>query len=426
MLPFVAVGPMDVATQPGVGLRVEERVRRGSDISAAETEIDPTLKLDFIWSGGKDRFSILYSPRILLDSYWNQRFPDERLVNRGTINTRDPNKTPFSYLNNGGIDYESVHDRWRLSLQGFGAYGQISTTAILVQPVWDGDDPPPDPFAILPATVGARFTLLFAQAQLSVPIKLTPRLALIPAVNYNAFGGADRESKGVIALSRGPGASLGLDWAATKNDRFLTQVGAGIVNNDFQDEQASVTIYRGIGTESWQHFYGKHVSHVISGGGSFGGDSVNGYELYSLGSATILFDSWPTLRLPPGAAPQGTIGRGHRVQVGLTAKTEPWIDVFSGDLENRFTTSAAVNYTVDRVTWRAYVAQSHVFNTPQSVARYQIVIGEAGLKYRFTRELSGDVGIRLGYQNFSNAVRFNELSQFTGSVGFTYAPIQRF
>ena len=424
MLPFVA--PMDVATQPGVALRVEERVRRGSDISTSETEIDPTVKFDVAWSGGKNRFTVLYSPRIIYNSYWNQRFPDERLVNRGTINTRDPNDTPVSYRSNGGLDWESIHDRWRLSLQGFGAYGQISTTALLVQPAWDGVDPPPDPFPILPATVGARFTLLFAQTQASVPIKLTPRLALIPTVNYNAFGGADRASKGVIALSRGPGAALSLDYQATKTDRFVTHIGAGIINNDFQDEQAAVTIYRGLATQSWQHYYSRNISSILTGGGQFGGDSVNGYELYSVASATVLYDSWPLLRLAPGAAPQAAVGHGHRLQIGATVKAEPWIDVFSGDLENRLVTSAAINYTIDRVVLRGYVAQARVYATPQSVATYQQVIGEGGVRYRLTRELSADAGIRLGYQDFTNAIRFNTLTQFTGSVGLTWIPLQRF
>src|SRR4029079_5476200 len=100
-----------------------------------------------------------------------------------------------------GLGFEMVQPRYRVALYQFAAYGPITTTAILVTAPWSGDGPPPDPNPIIPSTIAARFTLLFAQTQLFVPIRLTPRVALTPGVVYNAFGGADSQSRGVIAMT---------------------------------------------------------------------------------------------------------------------------------------------------------------------------------------------------------------------------------
>ena len=102
---------------------------------------------------------------------------------------------------------------------------------------------------------------------------------------------------------------------------------------------------------------------------------------------------------------------------------QPWIDLFSGDLEQRFVVSTAANYTIDRLTLRAGISQARVINTPRSVAQYQIVLGEGSARFRFTQSVSADVGVRLGYQDFNNAVRFSELTQATVYAGIVFAPL---
>jgi hypothetical protein len=414
---------MDVGQQAAAQLHVEERYRRGSDIKALETEIDPVLKYDLTWREGQDHFAALYQPRLIYTHSTDRRLPDPNLVNPATLNLTDPNSTPVSILHNGGIGYEAIRPRWRLSAYQFGAYGQISTTALLVQAPWGGDGPPPDPNPIIPSTIGSRFTLLFAQTQIFVPIKLTPRTALIPGVVYNAFGGADQESRAVMALSYGPGASISLDHAATTSDRFISLIGAGEVQTLFQDNRNDVTILRAEASQTWRHYWSGNVSTEVLGGATIGGDQINGFTLYSLGSATIVYDSWPLVRVPPGAAPFGAgEGRGGRIQLGLMAKVAPWIDLFSGDLEERFVVSAAANYIIDRVTLRAGLSQGRVVNTPRSVAEYQIVLGEGSFRFAFTPTFYADTGVRLGYQDFNNAVRFNTIAQATFYGGLTYAP----
>jgi hypothetical protein len=424
MLPFSAVLPMDVQQHGFVQMRVEERYRRGSDIKAIETELNPQLRYDLSWQGGQNVFAAIYQPRLLYTRSSDQQTPDPNVVNLATLNLRDPNDNPFSGWHNGGFGFEMTRPRWRLSLQQFAAYGSISTTALLVPPVWDGEHLPPDPNPIIPSTIGARFTLLFVQTQLFVPIRLSRRTALIPGAVYNVFGGADRESRGVIALTAGPGASLALDHALTKSDRLVSTIGVGQVNTTFQDEREGVVIIRTEGTQLWRHYWSSRVTSELMGGAAIGGDEINGFTVYSLGHAALLYDSWPQVRIEPGAPPYGAnVGHGTHFQFGVIAKVAPWIDLFSGDLEQRAVVALASNYGVGRVTFRGQLSQARVINTPRSVAEYQIVFSDLGLRYQIAPTFSVDGGARVGYQDFNNAVRFNELSQVTFYAGLLWAPL---
>ncbi|MBX3203900.1 MAG: hypothetical protein KF764_02465 [Labilithrix sp.] len=416
--------PMDVAQQGYVQARVEERVKSGSDINAAETELNPLVRYDLIWRGGQNHFVAIYNPRFIHTTSWDRTLPDPNLINPETLNLADPNATPLSALHNGGVGYEVVRPRWRLSLYQFLAYGPISTTALLVQAPWNGVALPPDPNPIIPAIIGARFRLLFVQTQLFVPIKLSERTALIPGATYNAFGGADRSSRGVIALTQGPGASLALDHAATRSDRLISSVGAGRVTTTFQDDREGVVIIRTEATQTWRHYYSNNLSSEVMGGAAIGGDQINGFTMFTLGHAALLWDSWGQARIPPGAAPYGVFGgRGRRLQLGAVAKVQPWIDLFSGDLEQRAVVSLAANYSIDRVTVRGALSHARVLATPRSVAEYQIVLGDAGIQYRITPTFSVDAGLRAGYQDFNNAVRFNELTQLTVYGGLSWVPL---
>jgi hypothetical protein len=424
MLPLSAVVPMDVAQQAYVQVRAEERVRYGNDINAAETELNPQLRYDFIWSGGQNHFVAIYQPRFVYTHAWNRRDPNPKLINPQTLNQDPINANPLSALHNGGFGFEAVRPRWRLSLYQFGAYGPVTTTTLLVQVPWDGASPPPDPNPIIPSIIAGRFTLLFLQTQLFAPIRLSRRTALIPGFVYNAFGGANPESRGVIALTQGPGVSLAVDHAASQNDRFVTTVGAGLVETKFEDDtREGATIRRVEGTQSWRHWYTAKLSSELMAGGSVGGDDINGYSVFSLGQAALLYDNYGQTRIAPGAPPMGPPpGRGNRLQLGLSARVAPWIDLFSGELEQRGTLNGAINYTVDRTLFRGYLGTGKVFNTPRSVAEYQIIFAEGGIRYRITPIFSVDTGVRYGYQDFDNAVRFNSLSQFTIFGGLFLAP----
>jgi hypothetical protein len=423
MFPFVPV-QMDVAQQAYVQARAEERIRTGNDVTAEETELAPQLRYDFIWKSGQDHAVAIYQPRFVYTHTFSRPSIDPRVVNPATLNQTDPNDSPTSALHNGGVGYEMVRPRYRVSLYQFAAYGPITTTSLLVQAPWSGEGPPPDPNPIIPSTIAARFTLLFLQTQFFVPIKVSRRVALTPSVVYNAFGGADSTSRGVIALTSGPGASLALDVAASRDDRFTTTVGGGRITTDFEGNRTGAVIYRAEATQAWRHWYTRHVSTEVLGGASVGGDAINGFSVYSLASAGLLYDTYPLFRLEPGAAPQGgPPGHGNRLQLGLVAKTVPWIDLFSGELEQRAVGVAAMNYTVGRTMLRAQASTARVFNTPRSVAKYSILQGEAGLRYAVGPTFSLDGGLRYGFQDFNNAIRTNQLTQATVFAGLSWQPL---
>jgi hypothetical protein len=423
MLPFLFV-PMDVQQQAYVQARVEERVRTGNDVTAEETELNPQLRYDFIWKSGQNHLVAIYQPRFVYTHTFSKPTVDPRIVSPATLNLSDPNDQPFSGLHNGGLGFEMLRQRYRISLYQFAAYGPITTTSILVQAPWTGEGPPPDPNPIIPSTIAARFTLLFLQTQFFAPIKLSRRVALTPGFVYNAFGGADSESRGVIAFTSGPGASLALEVAATREDRFITTIGAGRITTAFEGDREGAIIYRSEATQSWRHWWSRSISTEVAGGASVGGDNISGFSLFSQASVGMLYDSYPFFRLEPGAAPQGgPAGHGNRVQVGVVVKSAPWIDLFSGELEERAVGVGAVNYTIARTTLRGQLSYAKVFNTPRSIAKYQIFQAETGVRYALTPTIALDGGLRYGAQEFNNAIRFNNLTQATVYAGIAWAPL---
>lgn len=423
MLPFFPVH-MDVAQQAYFQARAEERIRTGNDVDAAETELQPMLRYDFIWNGGQSHFVAIYQPRLVFTHTFSRPTIDPTAVNPATLNTADPNATPLSALNNGGLGFEIVKPRHRIALYQFGAYGPITTTALLVQQPWTGDGPPPDPNPIIPSTIAARFTLLFLQTQLFVPIRLTPRTALTPGFTYNAFGGADSDSRGVIALTSGPGANLALETDVTRDDRLTTTVGGGRVLTEFDGDRTGAVIYRAEASQQWSHWWSRNMSTTVAAGGMAAGDDINGYSLYSTTSLGLLYDSYPLFRQAPGAAPMGApAGRGDRLQIGVVAKSTPWIDLFSGGFEQRGVVTAAANYTIERTTLRAQVSTARVINTPATVAQYSIFQAEGGVRYMAAPTFWFDAGLRFGTQEFDNAIRFSSITQTTVYGGFTYAPL---
>lgn len=423
MLPLLHV-PMDIAQQASFQAHVEERVRVGNDVNVEETELQPQIRYDLIARNGQDHFVAIYNPRLVLQNTFNRPSFDPNVVSPATLNLNDPNDHPFNFLHNGGLDLEIQRPRYRISIYEFAAYGPITTTSILINAPWTGDGLPPDPTPVIPSVVAARFTLLFSQTQITIPIRLTRRIALIPTLAYNAFGGADSGSRGIIAFTSGPGASVALEVAATRDDRLTTLLGGGEVSTAFEGDRVGATILRGELTQAWKHYFNRNYSFEALGGATVGGDSINGYQLFSEASAGFLYDSFPFFRQDPGAAPQGgPAGRGDRLQVGLLAKATPWIDIFSGELEQRAVGVAAVNYTTGHITFRDQISGGVVFNTPRSVAQYKVLELDSSVRYAFAQTFSMDGGVRFSYQNFDNAIRFNQLTQATFFVGLVYAPL---
>ena len=429
MFPFFPVA-MDVAQQASFQTRAEERLRTGNDVDAEETELQPQLRYDFIWERGEDHFVAIYNPRLIYTHTFKRPAPNP--ADPATQNVADPNDTPLSTLHNGGLALEIVRPRYRFAAYQFGAYGPITTTALLVHAPWIGEGPPPDPVAIIPSTIAARFTLLFLQTQILLPIKVSRRVAVTPQLTYNAFGGATDESRGVIPETYGPGASLSLEADATRSDRLTTSIGAGTVNTVFQGGATGDTIYRAEGMQAWRHYYSRNVYTEALAGISFAYDAVNRSSYYPLLSAGVLYDSYPFVRVEPGAQAQAPLpAHGDHVQFALIAKAAPWIDLFSGDLEERVLGITAVNYITGQTTLRAQLGVGvNAFNKAvvgpldnKAVPNYQIVEIEAGVRYAVAPTFSIDGGLRFGYQDFTNVVRASQVTQETVYAGLTWAPL---
>ena len=136
--------------------------------------------------------------------------------------------------------------------------------------------------------------------------------------------------------------------------------------------------------------------------------------------------AWKQVHLPPGAPAQGADpGRGGHFQFAALAKVQPWIDLFSGDLEQRMVlrTSRAIARAAGRLGFRDAVSYAQVVNTPQSVATYNILLAESALRYNLVETFNVELGVRFGYQNFDNAIRFNTLTQVTGFASLTWSPL---
>jgi hypothetical protein len=416
---------MDVGQQGYVEIRAEERVRTGNDVSSEETEIKPQLRYDAIWQRGMAHFVAYYNPRFILTQAFTRTSNDEVLGAPEAANRLNPNDKPFLSLHQAGLGLELQQPRWRLMAYQFGAYGPVTTTGLVSwQAPWAGEGPPPDPFVIIPSDVAARFWLLFLQTTVAVPIRLSSRVSLTPRVDYNGWGGAANTDRTTMPYTAGPGASLALEVAATKYDRFTTSIGGGFFNTSFGDNRNSGTTYRAEASETYKHWFSRVVSSEISVGGSYANDPNAGATLFGTASAGLYFDSYGIAKYAPGAPPWGAEpGHGDHLQVAVVAKAAPWIDNFSGDLEQRAVGLVATNYSVDRTLLRAQVSAAKVYGTINSVAEYSIFQIEGGVRYRFSPTFSADGGARFGTQNINNAIRYNQITQVTMFAGLTWAPL---
>ena len=217
MLPFLQVAPMDAAQVGTVSVRAEERYRIGNDVHAAETEITPQLKYELIWAGGSGHAVALYSrasctrrPRI------GHQARIRAQVNPETLNLDGSERSPvLAPPQRRSAALELIRPRWRLSAYQFAAYGEVTTTALLV----DGAVEPVTAFRrirppIIPSTVAARFTLLFAQTQITAPIRLTHVASRSFRSSPTTRSAAPTaKARAAMALTQGPGASLGLEVA---------------------------------------------------------------------------------------------------------------------------------------------------------------------------------------------------------------------
>lgn len=395
MLPFL-FAPLNAAGTVAVQTRVEERPivtsdrnNAGNDTSRLESEVAPQARYDLIAKNGADHAVALYAPRLVLPQ------------------TEAPSKQPLVTLHSIVAGLEQERTRYHLAAYMFGAYGIITTSALLVQAPWKGDGLPARPNPIIAPQDTARFKLLFLQPQASIAYRLTRRLTLTPTLQYNAFGGANSVSRGTIAMVHGPGGTLALEALTTRSDSWKTTVGAGYSEVLFEGDRKGAPIVQAQADERYRHAFTRAVASEVAAGAQVGGDAQNGYNLFPTGEVNTV------LRRP---VPMGIAA------VAVVGRVAPWINLFSGDIEQRGEVIGATSWTVRRVTLRAQASAGRVVFMPDTVSRYSIVQAEAGVAYAFSRYVSGDVGARTAVQAFSNAYRESNVSQHMAFVGLTIAP----
>ncbi|MBL8610689.1 MAG: hypothetical protein JNL38_25340 [Myxococcales bacterium] len=409
MLPFVHV-PLASQSTVTAQVRVEARERIESsestvgstDDAALETELAPILRFDHVWHGGDDQLGVLYSPRFILPNTVN--------AVSGDFSDR---RSKFSPYQVGGFALEIGRPRWRLSLAGFGAYGSITTSALLYQRPWQGDGVPAEPYPILPADRAARFTVVFYQPQAAFTYRLTRFLSVRPLVRYNAFGGADGESRATIPLSRGPVGELHLDVRATKEDTFSTLVGAAYtqvlaaqldVAGNYERDREGAPITNVFGEQRWQHRFSTRTTTELALGATIAQTRTQGTKLAPTGEASVVY-------------------RKKGLRLALVARQAPWVNLFAGEYEPRTSGTFAANVDLTKQLYvQTQMTAARTLGSLDSISRYTLGVGDVGLGYRITREASVDIGGRLGIQDLSNANLDSTTTQGIIYGGFTYAP----
>ena len=409
MLPFIYV-PMAPLQTVAVQARTEARDAHGTDPNDLELEVAPLVRYDALWDHAQSHFVALYNPHVV---YTSADSDPSQLID---------GKSQFLQLHQVNLGMELERQRYHVTTYGNFAYGSVSSTALLAAftKPWLGEGLPPSPNVIIPAkfgTVGPDghvsttvFNLLFAQGQLGVPIYLTRRLTLIPFVTYSAFGGADSASRGPLPMVRGPGASLTLEAKATRLDKFKSKIGAGQAQAFFDGDRAGPGFYAAEVEERYTHKHSELSQSELAVGASFANDAFFGNRIF------------------PAAEANSVVGmhtRNVETKFAGVVRVGRWLDIFSGNPEQRAEGILAVNVTFDRkLTLRAQGAYARVLSDPsiEVSPTYSLGYGEVGALYKFTREWSADLSGRYSHQEFANPEKNATNDQLLVILGVTFAP----
>lgn len=379
--------------------------RKLYDNSRVEVELAPRVRYELAANHGTDFAAALYAPRIIVPQI------------------DDTSKAPAAMLlHTVGLGWERERGRYHLSSQLSGSYGRVSTTALLINPVWEGAGLPQAPNPILSPLEAPTFTLLFAQPVASVELRLSRHVRLTPLIQYNAFGGADAESRVAIALVHGPAARLALEVDTSKQVHLRTTVGGGrqfvVFGDQAFDARAGRTtvsnrdgapITLGEVEERLRYTWTPRLESEVAAGVRAAGDRATGSALYPTVEALTVY------RRPDRF--------GNMTAIAVIGRVAPWINNFSGDLEQRGELVGAASYTIGRVFLRGQAAAANVMLTPDSTSKYTILQAEGGVGYKLHRDWSVDGGLRFGVQNYANWARAAEVTQTMGYVGLSYAPL---
>ncbi len=421
MLPFATLPPMDTTSTVAAQVRIEERGRFTNETTSLvvkpvtrpvlESEIAPQLRYDLVWEHGLSHFVALYTPRLIVPDTTNigtLRFstPTADEVNEAFTNNTTPPQQFGAFQNLSlGLDLERKQSHW--GLYQFSGYGPISNTALLVQKPWAGEGLPAPPYPIIPTLGAASFNLLFLQTQAFVNLRLSRRVTLTPFLTFGAFGGADSVSRGKIPLTYGPGARLSLDVKTAPLDTWRTVVGVGYTFPALfaGDQKGSPTI-RVEGEERYVHQWSPQSTSEIALGAEVAQNPTFGARLYPRGEVSTTY---------------GWEHRTSETRFAVVGRLGPWINLLSGDVEQKTEGSFAVNHRIEKVTLRGQASVGGIVGNVDVISTYLLATGQVGVAYQLTRNVSADVGLRGTNQSFSNAQRRFDTQQLMIFGGVTVA-----
>lgn len=421
MLPFAILPPMDTTSTVAAQVRVEERGRFTDETTSLavkpqtkpvlESELAPQLRYDLIWDHGFSHFVAIYSPRFVLPDTTNvgdMRFsaPSQEEVNDALLNDRTPPQQ-FGAFHNVGLGLEMEQKRSHIGLYQFAGYGPISNTALLVQKPWTGEGLPAPPYPIIPTLGATTFTLLFWQTQAFVNFRLSRRVTLTPLATFGAFGGADDLSRGKVPLTYGPGARLTLDVKLTPRDTSKTSVGAGYTFPAlFQGELEGSPTLRVETEQRFVHQWAPLVTSEAAIGAEVAQNPTFGSRLYPRGEVSTTY---------------GIDHRTSETRFAIVGRLGPWINLLSGDVEQKAEGVAAINHRIDKTTFRAQASVGGIVGNVDVISTYLLAAGQGSVAYQLTKHVSADVGVRLTNQAFSNAQRRSDTQQIMIFGGITVA-----
>jgi hypothetical protein len=129
-------------------------------------------------------------------------------------------------------------------------------------------------------------------------------------------------------------------------------------------------------------------------------------------------------RLYPRGEVTSTYGWDHRTsetRFAVSGRLGPWINLLSGDVEQKTEGIFAVSHRIDKTTLRGQASVGGIVGNVDVISTYLLATGQVGAAYQLTKYLSADLGVRATNQSFSNAQRRFDTQQLMIFGGITVA-----
>ncbi len=407
---LASVALLNTTSTVTVAARTEGRMRSEtgssslaqSKDSALELEVAPTAAYTIIGNSANDYLTAIYVPRFIL--------PDTLSPSFGDAGER---KSRFSTFHNGGFAIGHTRPKFRLDFLALGAIGSINTAALLNQPPWRGDRLPETPLILLPAERSNRFTVAFYQIQATPTFRLDAKWSLTPMVRFNAFGGAESQSRATLPLTRGPQTETRLAYKPTRRATLTTFLGAAYttvlaaqidVAGQVIGDRQGAAVSNAAAEQSFAYKTSRQGELEVGIGSTIAGVRTQGLKLSPIGHAQYVY-------------------RTPRTKWAVVLKQAPWLNLFAGEYEPRTELTVAAHVDLDRHwVYRGQASAIRTLGKLESVSRYTFVVGDTAGGYRLTREALLEVGVRAGLQDMTNSLFDSRTVQLVGFVSFTYVP----